>query len=74
MQINEQEKSELKALAESESMRANSERLRATRPNPFMVDGKVDCDKVMEFLTDYNEFLNHPMKPHRAFIEKNMKL
>jgi hypothetical protein len=74
MQINEQEKSELRALAESESMRADSERLRATRPNPFVVDGKVDCDRVLEFLTEYNEFMNHPMKPHWVFIEKNMKL
>ena len=74
MQINEQEKSELKALAASESMRADSVRLRAARPNPFMVDGKVDCDRVMEFLTDYNEFLNHPMKPHWTFIEKKMRL
>jgi len=74
MQINKQEKSDLRALAASESMRADSERLRAARPNPFMVDGKVDCDRVMEFLTDYNEFLNHPMKPHLTFIEKNMRL
>jgi hypothetical protein len=55
-------------------MRDDSERLRATRPNPFMVAGKVDCDRVMEFLTDYKEFLNHPMKPNRTFIEKEMKL
>lgn len=74
MRLNELEKSELIALAESKSMRADSERLKATRPNPFMVDGKVDCDRVIEFLTEYNEFLNHPMKPHREFIEKNMRL
>jgi hypothetical protein len=74
MYFNEEEKSELRALAASESMRADSVRLRATRPNPFMVEGKVDCDRVMEFLTDYNEFLNHPMKPQRTIIEKNMKL
>ena len=74
MRLTEQEKAELRTFAASESMRADSERMRAFRLNPFMVDGKVDCDRVMEFLTDYNEFLNHPMKPRREFIEKNMKL
>lgn len=74
MPFTEQEKTELKAFAASESMRMDSERLRATRHNPFMVNGIVDCDRVIEFLTEYNEFLNHPMKPHRKFIERNMKL
>jgi hypothetical protein len=74
MPFTDQEKAELRAFAASKSMRADSEQLRATRHNPFMVDGKVDCDRVIEFLTEYNEFLNHPMKPHRLFIEKNMKL
>ncbi|KAF0220521.1 MAG: hypothetical protein FD174_1175 [Geobacteraceae bacterium] len=55
-------------------MRADAEQLRANRHNPFIVDGKVDCARVVEFLTDYNEFLYHPMKPHRPFIEKDMKL
>jgi hypothetical protein len=64
----------MRTVAALESMRADSARLRAARPNPFMVGGKVDCDRVMGFLTDYNELLNHPMKPHRTFIEKDMKL
>jgi hypothetical protein len=74
MPFTDEEKAELRAFAASESMRADSERLRATRHNPFMVDGTVDCDRVIEFLTEYNEFLNHPRKLHRKFIEKNMKL
>ena len=74
MPFSDQEKTELRAVAASESMRADSERLRATRHNPFMVDGMVNCDRVIDFLTEYNEFLNHPMKPRRNFIEKNMKL
>ncbi len=49
-------------------------RLHGTRHNPFIVDGVVDCGRVTEFLTEYNEFLNHPVKPRREFIERNMKL
>ena len=75
MPFTDREKAELKACAASESMRADSERLRATRHNPFIIEtGKTDCDRVMEFLTEYNEFLNHPCKPRRVFVEKNMKL
>ena len=74
MYFTEEEKAELRAVAMSETMRADSDMLRAMHRNPFVVDGKVDCDSVIEFLDFYNEFLNHPMKPHWTFIEKNMKL
>ncbi len=74
MPFSDHEKAELRAAAASESLRADCERLRATRHNPFMVDGKVDCDRVIDFLTEYNEFLNHPLKPRRVFVETNMKL
>jgi hypothetical protein len=74
MELTDEEKAELRALARSESMRADSELLRATRHNPFIVNGEVDCDRVMEFLTEYNEFLGHPRKVRQPFIEKDMKL
>jgi hypothetical protein len=74
MPLSDEEKEELRALAASGSMRADAGQLRATRHNPFIVNGEVDCDRVTEFLTAYNEFLNHPVKPRREFIERNMKL
>ncbi len=74
MTLSDDEKEELRALAASGSLRADTGLLRATRHNPFIVNGEVDCDRVMEFLAEYNEFLNHPVKPCRQFIERNMKL
>lgn len=74
MRLSEDEKTELRALAKSESMRTDSELLRATRHNPFIVNGVIDCDKVIEFLTEYNEFIGHRRKMRRMFIEKDMKL
>ena len=74
MLLTDEEKAELRLLAASESMRADSELLRAACNDRFIVDGKVDCDRVIEFLSEYNAFLNHPVKPVRPFIEKIMRL
>jgi hypothetical protein len=74
MRLTDEEKAELKAQAASESLRADCDYLRALSRDAFLVDGEVDCDRVMEYLTAYNEFLGHPVKPFRPFIEKDMKL
>jgi hypothetical protein len=74
MGFTEQERTALKAVASSASMKADSKRLRDDRINPFIRDGKVDCDLVVEFLTEYNEFLGHPVKERWSFVEKDMRL
>lgn len=74
MRLSEEERAELLELSRSESLRKDMMTVAENRHNPFMVDGEVDVDRVVEFLTQYNEFLNHPRKPFRPFIEKNMKL
>jgi hypothetical protein len=74
MPFSDREKEELRAFVVSESMHTDADLLIATRHNPFIIDRVVDCDRVVEFLTDYNEFLGHPRKPRRPFIEKEMNL
>uniref|UniRef100_C6E1Q3 Uncharacterized protein n=1 Tax=Geobacter sp. (strain M21) TaxID=443144 RepID=C6E1Q3_GEOSM len=74
MRLTDIERSELLALADSESLRKDMAHVAATRHNPFLVDGEVSPERVMEFLTQYNDFLNHQMRPPRPFLEKNMKL
>jgi hypothetical protein len=74
MLLTEPEKTELRAIKCSETYRNDNMMISATRHNPYIVNGKVDCDRVIEFLSDYNEFLKHPMKPAKHFIERNMKL
>jgi hypothetical protein len=74
MALSEQEKAELLAVVSSPSMKADSQRLQEERINPFVIDGVVDCDRVLEFLTEFNEFLGHPVNEHWRFVEKDMKL
>ena len=75
MCLSEEERAELLELSRSQSLRDDMERVAATRHNPFIdSNGEVDADRVVEFLTQYNEFLGHTRKPRQPFIEKNMKL
>lgn len=74
MAIPDADRAELKALAASAELREDARHIAATRHNPFLVDGEVDGDRVLEFLDQYNAFMNHPVKPATPFIETNMKL
>ena len=72
--ISKQEKDELLRLAASSSLREDMAYLSAHRHNPVMVDGKIDLDRLIEFLTQFNEFINHKPKPFKPMIDKDMKL
>jgi hypothetical protein len=72
--LTEEDRAEMLALSQSESLRSDARKVADGRHNPFMVNGEVNLERVVEFLTQYNEFLNHPVKPFRPWIEKNMKL
>jgi hypothetical protein len=73
MRFEENEREEFRALSTSGAMRSDLAHVAQSRHDPF--GGKdVDADAVIQFLTEYNEFLNHPIRPPRRFVEKNMKL
>ena len=74
MRLTEEAKESMRGAVRSESLRLDMEYLREQRANPFMVNGEVDTDRVIEFLQFYNEFMNHPRKENWEFIERNMKL
>lgn len=74
MRLTDEEREEMLALSRSEALRRDMAYVAANRHNPLIVDGEVCPDRVVEFLTEYNEFLGHPFKPARPFIETNMKL
>lgn len=42
--------------------------------NPFMKNGEADVDAYIEFVCDYNEFINHEPKPFRKIIDREMIL
>lgn len=72
--LSEEAKKEMLELAASEEFRQDCRRLRENMHNPFIVNGEVDVDRVVEFLTEVNAFMNHPMKPFRKIIDRDMKL
>ena len=36
--------------------------------------GRVDMDRLIEFVTQFNEFINHQPKPFSRMIGREMKL
>jgi len=65
---------ELIKLARSDALRKDMETIASNRHNPFVKEGKVDVDAYIEFVTQYNEFINHTPKPFSRIIDKDMKL
>lgn len=74
MRLTEEEKTELRALANSPELKADLARLRQSHRDDFMVDGVVDSERVTEALTTYSEFVGRESRPRRVFIERVMKL
>ncbi len=72
--IGKLEKEEMLRLAASSSLREDMRYLASHRHNPVLVNGKIDLDRLIEFLTQFNEFINHQPKPFKPMIEKVMKL
>ncbi|GBD96673.1 MAG TPA: hypothetical protein ENG83_10820 [Nitrospirae bacterium] len=72
--ISKEEKKELLRLAGSSTLKEDMRHLSATRHNPVMVNGKVSIDRLITFLSEYNEFINHEPKPFKPMIEREMKL
>lgn len=72
--ISEDEKKELLRLAGSLSMREDMERVAYQRHNPFIKNGIVDLDAYIEFVTEFNEFINHEPKPFEPMIDRDMRL
>lgn len=72
--ISEQERQDLLRLAESASLRNDMQYLSSHRHNPVLVNGIFDMDRLVEFLSQFNDFISHQPKPFRPMIEKDMKL
>lgn len=72
--LSKQEKEEMLRLAASSSLREDMEYLTAHRHNPVIVDGKISIDRLLDFLTQFNEFINHEPKPFKPIIDKDMRL
>ena len=63
--LNKKEKEELQRVAASTLLRKDRQHLSANRFNPIMDGQKIDMDRLLDFLTEYNEFINHTPKPFK---------
>ena len=72
--LSREEKKELLELAGSAKLREDMEKVRKNRHNPFIVKGRIDTDRVLEFLMQYNEFINHEPRPFRRIVCKDMRI
>ncbi|MBF0552940.1 MAG: hypothetical protein HQK96_00115 [Nitrospirae bacterium] len=61
-------------MSKSETLRLDMRRVAAQRHNPFMKNGQPDIDACLEFLMEYNEFINHEPKPFRKIKDTVMLL
>ncbi len=74
MKLSKQAKKELLELAKSESFKKDIEMLRSQWKNPFIKNGRVDVDAYIEFITQFNEFINHMPKALTPMLDVKMKL
>lgn len=73
MTLSKKERAELVALAQSASLKKDMQYLANHRHNPLMVNGEVDPDRYVLFVTEFNAFINHQPKPFKRIIDRIMK-
>ena len=74
MRLSKEEKAELKRLAKSIGFKKDIERVAKARHNPFVTNGEVNLERLVAFLTEYNQFINHIPRPFRKIIDRDMRL
>ena len=74
VKISKKSKKELINASKSSSLKRDMQKVSANSSNPFVKDGKPNVDAYIEFVNQFNEFINHAFKPFKPLIEKDMKL
>lgn len=74
MRLTVQEKKELLEMARSPKLRKDFKEIKRNRYNPFIVNGRLDIDRVIDFLTQFNDFIAHQPRPFRKIEDKKNKL
>ena len=74
MKLSRQAEKDLVEVSRRDSFREEMERIASLRHNPFLKEGRPDADAYIEFVAQYNEFINHRLKPFRKIIDAVMKL
>jgi hypothetical protein len=74
MALTDEEKKELVHQSQSALLKEDMRWLSANAHDPFIVDGRIDVDRWLTFLNEYNEFMGHARKPLKWMVERVMKL
>jgi len=72
--LSDKEKQEMLETGRSQSIKEDLRRLAAGRHNPMLYKGKVNLDRYIEYLNDYNEFINHHRRSFKPMVDRLMKL
>jgi len=73
MTLSIKEQEELRSFSQSSSLQNDMKYVAAHRHNSLIVEGNVDLDRLITFLTEYNEFINHKPKTFKPIIDRVMK-
>ncbi len=63
--MSKKEKEEMLRMADSAFLRNDMKHISKKRFNPVMTGCKIDMDRLITFLTEYNAFINHRPKPFK---------
>jgi len=74
MNVSDKSQEELLKYSQSVAFKKDMNTVAGCKHNPFIKNGRVDVDAYIEFVTQYNEFINHQPKPFRRMIDNDMKL
>ncbi len=72
--LSKKEKEEMQRVAASALLKKDMQYLSDNRFNPLIDGHEINMDRLLIFLTEYNEFINHSPKPFKPIIDKIMKL
>lgn len=74
MRISEKSRKELIKASKSSSIKKDMRQISVNSSNPFLKNGKPDAEAYIEFVNQFNDFINHAPKPFKPIIEKDFKL
>lgn len=74
MNVSDKSQEELLKYSQSVAFKKDMNTVAGGKHNPFIKNGRVDADAYIEFVTQYNEFVNHKPKPFIRIIDRDMRL
>ncbi|MCK5655571.1 MAG: hypothetical protein KAI03_04680 [Candidatus Aureabacteria bacterium] len=73
VRLTKQEREEFVSSAKSFKLKEDLRHLSDNRYNPFVINGDVNVDAFVKFLTEYSYFINHACKPFQKISDKIAK-